>query len=698
MNQRQFTELFEADSKYRAWFKAWWDADYSVEGCRKSGINFPRAYSFAEFSGRRWTYGRSPPHDPEGRPNSEFTPLNHQSPIGNILHEFGPDLRGVWLFNFDERRLLGNSLSLNQALVLGRLAITGRNLESLSLDDAYVAGAVAVTSQVSSGISMARVTAHEVEISNARATVTLTDAFVRDRVAIQANALVLMERLRSEGAVHTSGDVRAERLRCKALTISGLNDSAFGRIDHSKILDQVQISGGAANYYLSAQDVQAGALSLEGVVLKRADFTRSRVNGRVKLGASKIAELDLRSGILTDLEGRGANIEFLRLDEAAFSGSVGLPGLQCETLVFTRSKCRGYCDLSDARIGTVLSAEEAQFEGRVQLSGAQLRGIVHLHNARFGAGLIARAGTSEFAADVGRANFLGAKFAPAADEICFDFDRRRFLEAATFDSAEFLGLAEFYGCEFHENVSFRNVKFEIAPSPYATGSRWTWVLSAGRALKADFDTEFYKLTNFRRCLREPPNPAAQLSENARLASYERAYNALRQRAEEINNAKYERFFHTLELRARRSRRWDRDAPPTENALSWLYDVSSEYGQSVSRPLIVLGLVGWIGFAAVYWTVAAVWSVEGALEALQFSARQIVKPFTVWSRDVNLPAVPRGSETLAGGWIENLFTGCSPVADLLKSLLVRVVGSVQSVVALALLFLSGLAVRRAFALS
>lgn len=188
-----------------------------------------------------------------------------------------------------------------------------------------------------------------------------------------------------------------------------------------------------------------------------------------------------------------------------------------------------------------------------------------------------------------------------------------------------------------------------------------------------------------------------MEQNKRLSKYERAYNALRQRFEAVGNSKEERRFHTFELRARRQR-FDADSPLMEGAISRIYDQVSHYGQSISRPILILVLGCWFGFAAAYFLLAGLFTLDGAIEALVFAGRQIVKPFSSWSRDFTLPASydSGGAGTTLSAWMAALLgTGSG---GLIRTTFVRFLASTQSLIALIMLFLSGLAIRRTFGVS
>ena len=74
------------------------------------------------------------------------------------------------------------------------------------------------------------------------------------------------------------------------------------------------------------------------------------------------------------------------------------------------------------------------------------------------------------------------------------------------------------------------------------------------------------------------------SPNARFAAFEAAFRTLKLAMESNRDRIEEGRFFRLELLARRNRR-DAAVPRWERWASWLYEVSSDYGNSIARPLV-----------------------------------------------------------------------------------------------------------------
>jgi hypothetical protein len=193
-----------------------------------------------------------------------------------------------------------------------------------------------------------------------------------------------------------------------------------------------------------------------------------------------------------------------------------------------------------------------------------------------------------------------------------------------------------------------------------------------------------------------------------LESETRALRKLSRIADQQKNRRSSAYFHRMELKAHRMRG---AADPFERMFSWLYDVMSGYGESIWRPIAATAVSALV-FAALYWAwsaanfspqvvLASFPSAENTtvspefLSALEFSAQNMVRPFSVWSSgsagcnfDQTLLASAEGCRP---SWAADLSDG----SVVLHRLLVRVVASIQTIFSLTMLFLFGLALRRKF---
>jgi hypothetical protein len=157
--------------------------------------------------------------------------------------------------------------------------------------------------------------------------------------------------------------------------------------------------------------------------------------------------------------------------------------------------------------------------------------------------------------------------------------------------------------------------------------------------------------------------------------------------EKSANKMREQMFYTFELMARRPQR---ATPLGEKLISFAYDAVADYGRSIGRPLLFLAVLIPV-FAAAYAGLLYGWR-GGALaglaprvvftECLSHSFQRVL-PFGPWALT---PA------QIAQSPVQSALNGPT---DALFSLALRFLGSLQSLLALILAFLAGLAIRRRF---
>lgn len=188
------------------------------------------------------------------------------------------------------------------------------------------------------------------------------------------------------------------------------------------------------------------------------------------------------------------------------------------------------------------------------------------------------------------------------------------------------------------------------------------------------------------------NPSVVAARDARLKALEGGCRVIKLSNEDLRDRLLEQRFYTYELIARRH---NTSTPNWERIFSYLFDLTAKYGSSVTRPLSLLGGV-WAAFGAIFWTIAT--GTTGKLgelltyskgdkldasvfEALTLSGEMVFRPFFVWG-------VRRDSANVVGNslLIEN-------GADI--ALLTRLLATLESFVAIVLLFLVALAIRRRF---
>jgi hypothetical protein len=112
-----------------------------------------------------------------------------------------------------------------------------------------------------------------------------------------------------------------------------------------------------------------------------------------------------------------------------------------------------------------------------------------------------------------------------------------------------------------------------------------------------------------------------------------AYRTLKLAMESARARREEAIFYSLEQKSLRRRK--QDIPFFDRLASYLYDFSTRYGQSFTRPLLLLLVVAAVSAAwyAIYISPIIDWSAEFdsryVRDGVEFSVAQIVNPFGIW---------------------------------------------------------------------
>lgn len=308
---------------------------------------------------------------------------------------------------------------------------------------------------------------------------------------------------------------------------------------------------------------------------------------------------------------------------------------------------------------------EAVFLGDADFSNIDFIGEVDFENAVFYK--YARFNHSSFGgytrfvgtAFLGHAQFDGSTFHDIADFAGFYVSRGDdpketfrtphrptvpgdFWSTAVFDDAQFLGCARFTNRNFRHITSFASVIFNVAP---------------------EFENcELHESINFEgaKFLDTGSDGAVQ------------SYRTLKRAMEAIRARRFEGIFYALEQRS--LRRTGADSL-VNRSISAIYDGLSDYGQSCIRPFFIW-LVTQTIFSIVYATIAAKglvilpkvdWS-----QAVAFAMAQSLRPFAIWATNYAPPQ-----------WAQESW------------LMVRVIGTVNSLISSLLWGLSILALRWRF---
>ena len=199
---------------------------------------------------------------------------------------------------------------------------------------------------------------------------------------------------------------------------------------------------------------------------------------------------------------------------------------------------RNDVDFSGTKFGSTTSFSHAQFKGKAKFCATQFEGEVYFRNAEFN----------------GDVYFDGAKFKNHVR-----FRDAKFKSGAYFRETEFGRFANFHGAEFARAADFKDAKFHMAP----------W-------FKKDVFPEdiFF-------------NDANQFSEQFRDVEGEFAeanYRKLKLGMKSLEAHSEENAFFRLEMLARKHKE-----PWPRKGLYWLYELASDYGQSILLPAMWLGV-------------------------------------------------------------------------------------------------------------
>lgn len=298
-------------------------------------------------------------------------------------------------------------------------------------------------------------------------------------------------------------------------------------------------------------------------------------------------------------------------------------------------------------------------------------------------------------------SFYGATFFEDAV-----FTNRRFNAPTDFSKCKFRGVLRLYNCTLHEDTSFRDADF--GPWPLSIADRIA-LKSAHKGLVVrretaqsetipllfsvchggPFGDKFIYPYNWGSPLwplvevrLEYPWRVDRETAARHFGELEHAFRVARTACERAS-LKADAFrFYRLEMLARRKRSKSTDVSPLERGLSWVYELISDYGQSIARPVFWWLLI--IGAGASLLSIPTPNSPVAYAYALEWSLSNAVKPFWFmgWRPDVASSGFDR--------WLVNV----TSVDDWIE-IGVKSASMIESVASIALVFMFFLAVRRRF---
>jgi hypothetical protein len=228
------------------------------------------------------------------------------------------------------------------------------------------------------------------------------------------------------------------------------------------------------------------------------------------------------------------------------------------------------------------------------------------HSCNFGGYLFARIVSFESTRFSMPANFQSTTFNDYANfhSVIFgafaDFRSAKFNAFASFDSATFNATAHFEWAKYNFNADFVNSKFLSATEFSHVTFR--------SAVPRFFGATLHEGTTWHGVVWPSPSLSRDADTNKALAQQQvYAYERLKQEMEKLKKHEDEQFFFRKELRARRELH---PMISTHRLLNFLYELLSNYGYGVLRPVGWFGGLFFVGF------------VLFAIDPLEFSGKKL----------------------------------------------------------------------------
>ncbi len=242
--------------------------------------------------------------------------------------------------------------------------------------------------------------------------------------------------------------------------------------------------------------------------------------------------------------------------------------------------------------------------------------------------------------------FRGTAFFRAAEFESLRFDGSEFQDEAIFESACAFYSGSFVGVKFRKLADFSYIAMG-RDDPEAKGCNSFSLLDFSSAQFFDdvsfINRKFLNSVSFKDCTfhKAPKFHNCQMHQDTNFeaakffdmtASAVSSYRTLKLEMEKVRARREEAMFYAYEQKSLRA---NKNIGNLVRFFSWLYEVSSNYGQSLGRPITAItALVFLFGF--LYASIASPvinlnQSIDWVLvsQALSFSLEQIVNPFNIW---------------------------------------------------------------------
>jgi hypothetical protein len=408
-----------------------------------------------------------------------------------------------------------------------------------------------------------------------------------------------------------------------------------------------------------------------------SNFEESEFRGNAVFGGASFSGQSFSGGCTANFE-RSAFSKRAFFSEACFVGNTR----------FKKAKFGGVTEFLRVNFSEGVGFESAIFLDEAQFGGSTFSGDAAFSSACFGKDAHFEQVTFENHSNFGGSLFLeGGFFSGATFKGCMTFATARFCHMAVFCGAT-LPIAEVDWRRAFSGALFQFV-FDLQGVDQKSVSALSGAtLDRGVLLTRNSELDDNKLHA----------KALQLALGAdkredALRALEDGAQKLKLAMERDSDKLREQRFYRLELRARRKQS---DAPVMEKLFSGLYALTANYGASIGRPFLLLLVLVFVtagGFYGLDFLIhpqdMARDPIGAAWQAVDLSWSNVFKPFMSVSTQNDLSSQnPLAFRLLHGGSGRVYMTG----------FIVRVVSTLQSVVALVLAFLVALAVRRRFQIS
>ena len=354
---------------------------------------------------------------------------------------------------------------------------------------------------------------------------------------------------------------------------------------------------------------------------------------------------------------------------------------------FTRANFHGCCEFGVATFFDYATFDEVEFKGKASLGGvtfhkgASFEGVTFSGESSFEMCSFTGGVSFDRTTFLGQASYYGTQFHMRSSFRAVEFrsdawflEETRFHDEVRFDSCLFAGDTRFGGVEFDGLGDFTAIRsralFSLVESRFNRVPDFIAAHMVAPPLFEEVDLAFERLKNDK----EKPDGLIGISER---------WRALRKLAQQAHDERHALDFHRAEIRTRRG---EQDKPwHMRWWAGWFYQLTSDFGLSISRPLYCLfGLFALC--AALYWYAGDEVGTWPEIRSAMIQSGHNTAPF----------AFIGSSELLKAAQIDLYgYHGTGPERVAAVPFGIQVVGAFQFVFSSILVFVAGLAIRNHF---